>query len=40
VKYLGIALFLFVAWCHHAVFWITRTTIVTTSCDLFPFMPK
>ena len=42
VKYLGIALFLFVAWVIiTAVFWITRTTIIHHfGVDLFPFMPK
>jgi hypothetical protein len=42
VKYLGIALFVFVGWVIlTAVFWITRTTIIHhTGIDLFPFMPK
>jgi hypothetical protein len=42
LKYLGIALFLFVAWVIiTAVFWITRTTIIHHfGVDLFPFMPK
>jgi hypothetical protein len=42
VKYLGIALFVFVGWVIlTAVLWITRTTIIHhTGIDLFPFMPK
>ena len=42
LRYLGIALFLFVAWVIiTAVFWITRTTIIHHfGVDLFPFMPK
>jgi len=42
LKYLGIALFVFVAWVIvTAVFWITRTTIIHHfGVDLFPFMPK
>jgi hypothetical protein len=42
LKYLGIALFLFVAWVIiTGVFWITRTTIIHHfGVDLFPFMPK
>ena len=42
LKYLGIVLFLFVAWVIiTAVFWITRTTIIHHfGVDLFPFMPK
>jgi len=41
VKYLGIALFVFVGWVIlTAVLWITRTTIIHhTGIDLFPFMP-
>lgn len=41
VKYLGIALFIFVGWVIlTAVLWITRTTIIHhTGIDLFPFMP-
>jgi hypothetical protein len=41
LKYLGIALFVFVAWVIiTAVFWITRTTIIHHfDVDLFPFMP-
>jgi hypothetical protein len=42
VKYLGIAMFVFVGWVIvTAVFWITRGTIIHhTGIDLFPFMPK
>jgi len=42
LKYLGLALFVFVGWVIiTAVFWITRTTIIHhTGIDLFPFMPK
>ena len=42
LKYLGIALFVFVGWVIiTGVFWITRTTIIHhTGVDLFPFMPK
>jgi hypothetical protein len=42
LKFLGLALFLFVGWVIvTAVFWITRTTIIHhTGVDLFPFMPK
>lgn len=42
LKYLGLALFVFVGWVIiTAVFWITRTTIVHHfGIDLFPFMPK
>ena len=42
VKYLGIALFVFVGWVIlTAVLWITRGTIIHhTGVDLFPFMPK
>lgn len=42
VKYLGIALFVFVGWVIlTAVLWITRGTIIHhTGIDLFPFMPK
>ena len=42
LKYLGLLLFLFVAWVIiTAVFWITRTTIIHHfGVDLFPFMPK
>ena len=42
VKYLGIALFVFVGWVIlTAVLWITRSTIIHhTGIDLFPFMPK
>ena len=42
VKYLGIALFVFVGWVIiTAVLWITRTTIIHhIGVDLFPFMPK
>jgi hypothetical protein len=41
VKYLGIALFVFVGWAIlTAVLWITRATIIHhTGVDLFPFMP-
>jgi hypothetical protein len=41
VKYLGIALFVFVGWVIlTAVLWITRGTIIHhTGVDLFPFMP-
>ena len=41
LKYLGIALFLFVGWVIiTGVFWITRTTIIHHfGVDLFPFMP-
>jgi hypothetical protein len=41
LKYLGIALFVFVGWVIlTAVMWITRTTIIHhTGVDLFPFMP-
>jgi hypothetical protein len=42
LKYLGIALFVFVGWVIvTAIFWITRTTIIHHfGIDLFPFMPK
>ncbi len=42
VKFLGIALFVFVGWVIlTAVLWITRGTIIHhTGIDLFPFMPK
>ncbi|MCT7658467.1 hypothetical protein [Mycobacterium deserti] len=42
LKFLGIALFVFVGWVIlTAVLWITRTTIIHhTGIDLFPFMPK
>jgi hypothetical protein len=42
LKYLGIALFLFVAWVIvTAIAWIMRTTIIHhTGIDMFPFMPK
>ena len=42
LKYLGVALFVFVGWVIlTAVLWITRTTIIHhTGIDLFPFMPK
>ena len=42
VKFLGIALFVFVGWVIvTAVLWITRGTIIHhTGFDLFPFMPK
>jgi hypothetical protein len=42
LKYLGIALFVFVAWVIiTAVSWITRTTIIHHfGVDLFPFMPR
>jgi hypothetical protein len=42
LKYLGIALFLFVAWVIvTAIAWIMRTTIIHhTGVDMFPFMPK
>ena len=42
VKFLGIALFVFVGWVIlTAVLWITRGTIIHhTGVDLFPFMPK
>jgi hypothetical protein len=42
LKYLGIALFVFVGWVIvTAIFWITRTTIIHHfGVDLFPFMPK
>jgi hypothetical protein len=42
LKFLGIALFVFVGWVIlAAVLWITRTTIIHhTGIDLFPFMPK
>lgn len=41
-KYLGVALFVFVAWVIvTAVLWITRATIIHhTGIDLFPFMPQ
>ena len=41
LKYVGIALFLFVGWVIiTGVFWITRTTIIHHfGVDLFPFMP-
>jgi hypothetical protein len=41
LKYLGIALFVFVGWVIvTAIFWITRTTIIHHfGVDLFPFMP-
>ncbi|RAV10688.1 hypothetical protein DQP55_15455 [Mycolicibacterium sp. GF69] len=41
-KYLGVALFVFVAWVIiTAVLWITRATIIHhTGIDLFPFMPR
>ena len=42
VKFLGIALFVFVGWVIvTTVLWITRGTIIHhTGIDLFPFMPK
>jgi hypothetical protein len=42
LKYLGIALFVFVGWVIlTAVLWITRATIIHhTGVDLFPFLPK
>jgi hypothetical protein len=42
LKYLGIALFLFVAWVIiTAIGWIMRTTIIHHfGVDMFPFMPK
>ena len=42
LKYLGIALFVFVGWVIlTAVMWITRATIMHhTGIDLFPFLPK
>jgi hypothetical protein len=42
LKYVGIALFLFVAWVIvTAIAWIMRTTIIHhTGFDMFPFMPK
>jgi hypothetical protein len=42
MKFLGIALFVFVGWIIlTAVLWITRGTIIHhTGIDLFPFMPK
>ena len=42
LKYLGIALFVFVGWVIlTAVLWITRATIIHHfGIDLFPFMPK
>ena len=42
LKYLGIAVFLFVAWVIvTAVAWITRGTIIHHfGVDLFPFLPK
>lgn len=42
LKYLGVALFVFVGWVIvTAVLWITRTTIIHhTGIDLFPFMPQ
>ena len=42
LKYLGIALFLFVAWVIvTAIAWIMRTTIIHhTGIDMFPFMPE
>jgi hypothetical protein len=42
IKFLGIALFVFVGWVIlTAVLWITRSTIIHhTGIDLFPFMPK
>jgi len=42
VKFLGIALFVFVGWVIlTAVLWITRGTIIHhAGIDLFPFMPK
>lgn len=42
LKFLGIALFVFVGWVIlTAVLWITRATIIHhTGIDLFPFLPK
>lgn len=42
LKYLGVALFVFVGWVIlTAVMWITRATIIHhTGVDLFPFLPK
>ena len=42
LKFVGIALFVFVGWVIlTAVLWITRATIIHhTGIDLFPFMPK
>ena len=42
LKYLGVALFMFVGWVIlTAVMWITRATIIHhTGVDLFPFLPK
>jgi hypothetical protein len=42
LKYVGVALFLFVGWVIvTAVLWITRATIIHhTGIDLFPFMPQ
>lgn len=42
LKYLGIAMFVFVGWVIlTAVMWITRATIIHhTGIDLFPFLPK
>lgn len=42
MKFLGIALFVFVGWVIlTAVLWITRATVIHhTGIDLFPFMPK
>jgi hypothetical protein len=42
LKYVGIALFVFVGWVIvTGVFWITRGTIIHHfGVDLFPFMPK
>ncbi|KRE27891.1 hypothetical protein ASG82_16210 [Mycobacterium sp. Soil538] len=42
LKFLGVALFVFVGWVIvTAVLWITRTTVIHhTGIDLFPFLPK
>jgi hypothetical protein len=42
VKFLGVALFVFVGWVIlTAVLWITRGTVIHhTGIDLFPFLPK
>ena len=42
LKFLGIALFVFVGWAIlTAVLWITRATIIHhTGVDLFPFLPE
>lgn len=42
LKFLGIALFVFVGWVIlTAVLWITRATIIHhTGVDLFPFLPE